>query len=230
MSYATVADLRAYLKNLPAGSDVLVPATDDDPAVTVDDLLAAILGRATSIVDGALLAQDIGPFADYPEAPSDQVVYGYGGLTLLLPPHLIGSVTAVKWYDQPIPASAWRETATGQISWDTVTGAWGFAPAGWGPGPYDAPPGWGGPARGGRVHYTVTAQWGFGPAPGSIVQITLEVAVNIWRLKDQGLWQQTLGIEGTQGTLRYLGGLSTQQQKIIEALAGLPTLASPIIV
>jgi hypothetical protein len=74
--------------------------------------------------------------------------------------------------------------------------------------------GWGG------YRYQVTAKWGYGPPPGSIVQLILELAVNIWRQKDQGLFQvmqgvDTLGNNVGGGYVKYVGGLNATQARIV---------------
>jgi len=76
MAYATVADLRAYLPQIESGA-------------AMDALLAAILDRATAIVDG-----EIGhAWSSATEAA--QVVYGDGTPTLVLPAPVAGQVTSI---------------------------------------------------------------------------------------------------------------------------------------
>ena len=76
-----------------------------------------------------------------------------------------------------------------------------------------------GRTAGAGVRYAVTAQFGYGPAPASIVELILELAVNIWRQRDQGLFQAGQGSTGEQhgrgGFLKYVGGLNGDQRRIV---------------
>lgn len=77
MPYATLADLRAYLPQLPAD-------------ITTDTLLTALLTRATDAVI-AVLGFD---FAGY--ATSEELVRGSNSPYLPLPAHRLGSVDGVE--------------------------------------------------------------------------------------------------------------------------------------
>jgi len=78
--------------------------------------------------------------------------------------------------------------------------------------------GWGGAVWGDLPRYRVTAVWGYGPTPpDSVVQLTLELAVNIWRSRDKGGFTEIVGVEGSGG-IRQIAGLNTQQQMILESL------------
>jgi hypothetical protein len=46
--------------------------------------------------------------------------------------------------------------------------------------------------------------------------VCLELAVNIWRGKDRGMWTETIGVDG-EGGLRFTGGMTSQQRSILRA-------------
>lgn len=76
------------------------------------------------------------------------------------------------------------------------------------------PNGWGG------YRYSVTAKFGYGPPPGSVTELILELAANVWRQKDQGLFQTSSGVDTLNnstggGFIKYVGGLNADQRKII---------------
>jgi hypothetical protein len=68
------------------------------------------------------------------------------------------------------------------------------------------------------MRYRVTARWGYGPVPAEIEQVTLELAVNIWRSKDKGGFTEMVGVEG-QGGIRAVAHLTRGQQAVLEAWA-----------
>ena len=79
------------------------------------------------------------------------------------------------------------------------------------------PAGWGG------ARYEVTAKWGYGAAPGALVQVILELAVNTWRSKDQGSFQTSSGVDTLNnstggGFIKYIGGLNASQLAIIRSI------------
>jgi hypothetical protein len=187
MSYATVEELRAYLTQ--------VNTTTADTT-----LLQAVLDRATDIIDKALGFS----FAAYPAA-SAKVIAHAGGSTLNLPAHQVGTVTVVADNSgSTVLSTTYAEDATGDLYFTTNNYPYGTSLQGlplWSPG-----------------RYTVTAVWGYGPTPPeSIVQVCLEVAVNIWRGKDRGMWTEVVGVEGSGG-LRFTGGLTNQQRSILAAV------------
>ena len=52
------------------------------------------------------------------------------------------------------------------------------------------------------------------------MEICLELAVNIWRQKGQGLFQQIQGVDVVGnavggGSLKYVGGLNAEQRKTV---------------
>jgi hypothetical protein len=68
--------------------------------------------------------------------------------------------------------------------------------------------------------YRVTASWGYGDPPPALVEVTLEVAVNIWRSKDKGLFSDVIGVETGPGggAVGYQGALTNQQKMVIKGI------------
>jgi hypothetical protein len=193
--YATVDQLRAYIPQLP--TEAATPGTEE--------LLNNVLIRATSIIDAAL-AQALGVssfgFAAYGTA-STKLVNGYGGEYLTLPAHEAGSVTLIEYLSSVSPSvyttldtDYWSEEEDGRI----------YYPSG-------QMYGWFGSNR-----YRVTAKWGYGPVPAAIEEITLELAVNIWRSKTKGSFTEVIGVEGA-GAVRVDAGLTKAQQAVIKNVA-----------
>jgi hypothetical protein len=62
----------------------------------------------------------------------------------------------------------------------------------------------------------VTAVWGYGPTPpDAIEQLTLELAVNVWRSRDKGGFTEMVGVDGS-GAVRQVAGLNAQQRMVLE--------------
>lgn len=191
MAYATVADIRKYLDQV-------------QNSTAKDDLLTDILERATSVIDGALGFS----FAGY--TAGQRRVRSENGPLLLLPPHELGSVTEVAdLSSNVVDAASYEETEGGNLEllltdtlFSSVTFHWHWST--------QAPrqPVWS------YGVYLVTANWGYGPAPESIVQLCLELAVNIWRSKDKGLFTESIGVDGSS-RISYIGGLNSMQKQIV---------------
>jgi hypothetical protein len=115
---------------------------------------------------------------------------------LPLPPHQAGSVTLVEYQSASNPAAY----TTVADQW-LAEGAALYRAGGWG-----------------RERYRVTAVWGYGPVPAAVEEVTLEVAVNLWRSRDKGGFTETIGVDG-QGGIRVVSGLTKQQQAILERVA-----------
>lgn len=164
------------------------------PGTEHDATLTDICARATSIVNGALGFV----YADY--TAGTRRVRAYSSDWLFLPPYEPGSVTSVLWGTYTVPTSDYEEDSEQRALVRTNTG-FGLLPLG----------SWG------TATYTVTANWGYGPPPESIVEVTLEVAVNIWRSKERGGFTELVGTEGGGATVRAIQGLNKQQQAMIEA-------------
>ena len=71
--------------------------------------------------------------------------------------------------------------------------------------------------------YRVTAKWGYGTPPAALVEVALQVAVNLWRSKDRGLYTDVIGVEAGPGggtVVGYQGALTNQQKLVIAAIRG----------
>lgn len=163
------------------------------PSVTVAPALDAILGdvleRAEAIVEDALAPV---VFASYGTATSIDVLSQAQPSVYLKPPiHQAGSITAVKTIPRPGAPIADEDDV------DEWTQRDGYLILGsmWA----------------GRQWYRITAVFGYGPAPAAAQQLALEVAVNIWRSKDRGLYSEIQGAEDG-GSVRYIGGLTATQR------------------
>jgi len=52
------------------------------------------------------------------------------------------------------------------------------------------------------------------PVPPSLEQVTLELAVNMWRSRDRGGWAVSSGVDG-EGALQYTGVLTDKQMRLL---------------
>lgn len=182
MAYATVEELKRYLEQIK-----------EDVTLDTLTLLQEVLDRATSIIDGEL------GFSFDGYTPGTRTVYGWDTDTLWLPPHEVGSVTAVATAPGGTAITGWVESSDGRVYRESYYNPESDLILSWG-----------------RSRYAVTANWGYGDPPASITQVCLELAVNMWRARDKGLWTDVIGVEGAGG-IRYIGGLTNQQRGIIEA-------------
>jgi hypothetical protein len=189
MAYATVDQLRAYLKQ--AG---LTAANDD--------LFEDILDRATAIIDGEL------GYSFDTAAAGTEVVRGDG--TDYLKPSaftVVTGVTAPTGYTVPDyivkdgHLVVTRDGITG--SWYAREGLYAYTLAypyagGWQPG----------------VPYTVAGTFGYSAVPADIVEATLEIAIRIWRAKDAA-FSDVVGVEGG-GAVGYNGSLPAMVKRILD--------------
>lgn len=165
---------------------------DDDAATTA--LLQACLDRGRSLIDQALGWSFFDAGADWPAA-STRFVQAEDSQWLRLPPYREGSITRLTVVDDDTEIDDFEE------DWDAGRG-YLWREAGWA----------------GR-RYAATAVYGYGPAPDAIVQLNLEVAVNLWRTRTKGAFAEVQGAEGGgQIQIRYIGGLTRQQQAVIDAV------------
>ncbi len=114
MAYATVAQIRAYLPQVPTTGETTTLLGDLLERVT--DGVAAVMGFR---------------FEGYAAADS-RVVWGNGSVYLLVPPHAPLSITAV--------VSADGDVVSG---WEYYGRTWLFLPDGWGTGQYRVTAQWG---------------------------------------------------------------------------------------
>jgi hypothetical protein len=70
-----------------------------------------------------------------------------------------------------------------------------------------------------RRWYRVSAIWGYGAVPSEIVEVTLEVAVNIWQGRSAMSWSGELGATGG-GAMPYRRALTWAQRAIIDRVKG----------
>jgi hypothetical protein len=193
-SYATVADLREYLKQVGTESDPKAPTTDDS--------LQRLLNRAAGICDDAAVGLGF-HWTAYADTASERLVPGYHGEFLPLPPHEPGSVTQVTLLGTPLQAAEWTITPDGSLR-RVYTLGW------WDPRPREAWT-WGG------AYWGVTAKWGHGPVPDSLVEANLEIAVNIWRSKDAGRFTNVVGA-ADGGAVGYEGAVPPSVKSVLQGL------------
>ena len=174
-----------------------LPQAPDDSET--DALIADVLERATALVDGALGIRFFDKGVAWPAAAA-VTVFSESSVWLKLPAYQEGSITLLTEVGGTTALTDWEEQ--------------------WGSGRYYLwrESGWGG----GR--YRVTAKWGYGPAPANVVEVVLECAVNLWRMRDRGMYQEVQTGPGNAGTgggqvtaLRFIGGLTSQQRAILTA-------------
>lgn len=159
-----------------------------------DTLLQAALDRAESIIDEALGFS----FAAYGSSATAKDIQAPGnvGCWLELPYYKASSITSVYEVDgrgltgeQTTAITQYKEETDQRLYYD-----YGWSPGTW---------------------YRVTAIWGYGAAPNSIVEVELELAVNIWRGKDRGMFSDVIGAEGG-GAVGYARALTNQQKMILD--------------
>jgi len=189
--YASTTQMRAYLSQVPAG-------------VAVDALLQECLDRASAAVDGELGFS----FAGYASTAGARTFSSRGGRLLHLPYHESGSLTALSLtYEEsgrpetPVQVDVTLPTAIAFSVYtaeaDDHTYLW--RATGWPSG-----------------RYSGTAKWGYGSAPADIVQVTLELAINLWLAKDGGQFSDVVGIEGG-GAVGYNRAWTNRQRMILAA-------------
>jgi hypothetical protein len=199
MAEPTRTDLYQYLVQLQVNA-------------TNDSLLDKCLARAKGLVNAYMRtrlkrAWTVG-WADW-AAASSKIVFAPGGDTLYLYPHQVGSVSLVQQSGITIVPQAYYEDPFSGDVYLIAQNPW-FAADHRYPGYAD----WG------RGPYSVTAIWGYGPMPDEVAQVELELAVNIWRGRDRGMWTDMINGAGGQ-YIKYTGGLTKQQEMVLESIADL---------
>jgi len=191
---------------LTASAASLTPASTITIAPASDTVLQQCLDRATDIVRSALRSLLADPTFDYAAygAASTKIVKAYDSHYLSIPAYQAGSVTLVEYQSGSYPSTYTTLTAD---QWEAQADGRLYRASGWGGG-Y-----WGDLPR-----YRMTAVWGWGPTPpDSVVEVTVEAAVNIWRSRDKGGFIETVGADGA-GAVRVVTGLTKQQQLTLETL------------
>ncbi len=164
---------------------------------TNDTLLASILDRATAIVNGALGFS----FAEYGLTPTTRDVRASGGQYLEAPAYKAGSITLIQEVSARGTSYEVLETVTDWLAEETCRPWIVYRDDGW----------WL------YQWYRITAIWGYGPAPDEIVEVTLEVAANIWTGKDGNSFSSDIGVQG-QGSVSFSRALTWAQRSVIEAV------------
>ena len=150
-----------------------------------ETLLEAILARSTSMIDGALGFSFLG----YDAVATLRTVLADGTNYLTLPPHESGSVTIVGYGGTTYTDYAQR-VVHGRGTLYRAYGWW-------------------------RDYVDVTAKWGYGLPPASIVEVCLELAVNIWRSKDRGMFTDVIGVEGSGAVFIPSRMFTATQQDVV---------------
>lgn len=157
-------------------------------------LLQDCLDRGRSLIDVALGWSYLDAGASWPAA-SVKAVQAEDSQWLRLPPYREGSIALLTVAGDSAAITDYTE------DWDAGRGYLWRAD------------GWAG------RRYAVTAVYGAGPAPDAVAQLNLEVAVNLWRTRTKGAFAEVLGAEGGgRVTIRYVGGLTREQQQTLAAL------------
>ncbi len=199
MPYASLAQLREYLPQLPASS-------------TTDAVLTSILDRVSALLD--LELAKAGVVFETP-AVGTRTVYGDGTSYLQPPVFVAGSVTGVT-------------TLTGYAVPDyiqedgylIVVDEEGRKRTNLYPTPFYVHPDYGGYRWQRGVPYTVAATFGAGAMPAivstALTEACLELAVRTWRAKDAG-FSDVVGVEGT-GEITIDRSYPLLVKKIIETV------------
>lgn len=190
-SYATLAQIRQYLPSVAAGA-------------SIDAVLQLALDNATDMIRSHMRSLLPDPAFDYTAfgAADTRIVLGYDGQYLRLPPHEAGSVSLVEWMIGSNPA-AYTPIAD---QWIEESG-YLYRAIGWGATS----------TYGGRPRYRITAVWGYGAAaPAAIQEVTLQLAVNIYRASDKGGFVEAITTDGS-GTMSQVAGLTATQKQALSA-------------
>jgi hypothetical protein len=173
------------------------------PSVTLasaaDALLQDCLDRATSTIRNAMRSLLADPAFDYSAygAASTKIVLGTANEYLTLPAYQLTSATLVEYQSGTNPSSY---TALAADQWEAGADGRLYRAGGWS----------------NSARYRVTAVWGYGPTPpDAIEQLTLELAVNVWRSRDKGGFTEMVGVDGS-GAIRQIAGLNAQQRMVLE--------------
>jgi hypothetical protein len=173
------------------------------PSVTLasaaDALLQDCLDRATSTIRNAMRSLLADPTFDYTAygAAATKIVIGTTNEYLTLPAYQLSSATLVEYQSGSNPSSY---TTLDANQWEAGADGRLYRAGGWS----------------NSARYRVTAVWGYGPTPpDAIEQLTLELAVNVWRSRDKGGFTEMVGVDGS-GAIRQIAGLNAQQRMVLE--------------
>lgn len=170
-----------------------------EAGVPMDGRLTNILTRAEAIVTEALGFSFFADGTDWGDITATaKRVRSEKSVYLKLPPYLYGSITSL------VTISGTTASTTEITDYEETESKFNlYRDSGWA-----------------GQRYQVTAKYGYGPAPASIVQLILEIAVNVWRGRDQGSFQTSQGVDTLQnavggGYIKYVGGLNADQRRIV---------------
>lgn len=189
-SYATIVEFRLYAPSVPSGTDTTIQLC---------------LDNATAIVRSAMRSMLADPAFDYTAyaAASTAIVLGYDVYYLRLPAYQLGSITLVEYQSASNPSAYSTIEAT---QWEAQADGRLYRASGWGYSSY-----------GDHPRYRITAVWGYGPTPpGAIKEVTLQLAVNIYRSSDKGGFVEAITSDGS-GTMSQVGHLTRLQRQTLEA-------------
>lgn len=203
----TPADMRLYLDQLTP------PLYEGDP----DTLLNMLCDRAESTVNEALGFA----FGPYPVNATVQVIYGSGTPWLALYPHEAGSVTLVTHEASTSAIEGWAEDTDGNLY---LTGASPFGSYGTMNGYSQYVSNWL------RQRYSVTAKWGYGPAPDSLKEVAVEVAINLWKEREKGMYSDVIGVDGGGAVaVGYRRAFTNRQMYVINAVKRRYLASGPLL-
>jgi hypothetical protein len=184
-SYATVADFRAIMTQVPAGA-------------TVDALIQDYLDRATKKIDGEL-GFSFTPFGAV--ATDRDFLQRTASQYLTLPAYLTGSITHVyELSGKGTPGESTTEVLATEYDVLDEGAAQGerlYRDAGW-------RAGW----------YRATCIWGYGPAPDDIVQVCVEKAINLFIGGQGGQFSDVVGVDGG-GAVGYNRAWTNDQRSVL---------------
>jgi hypothetical protein len=69
--------------------------------------------------------------------------------------------------------------------------------------------------------YTITADFGYGLPPPEIVEVTRQLAINIWFGRQRGLFSDVIGVETSPGgaaVVGYQGAMTNQQRMVVSGV------------
>lgn len=164
-------------------------------STTTDVLLGELLERATRLVEGELTFE-YAPW-DGAATAKDFHVRVVESQYLQLPDYQAGTLASI--YEVTAKGTTYEDTEeVTATAYDILDDGRLFRYEGW-------PSGW----------YRATAVWGVGPAPSSVVQVVLEIAVNLWRGRDRGMFSDVIGVDGG-GAVGYARSLTNQQRMVLQ--------------
>lgn len=193
--YVTFVDIAPYLDQV----DMADPDTQN--------FINTLGVRATAQIDRKLEFS----FQGYAEA-APKVAFGTGSPWLKIQPHKAGTVaTVTPETDTTTVLTGWVEDEDGSLFLSSPE-LMLLYPYFYLKNPYSYEPGWA--AR----RFLVTAQYGYGDPPEDIKEVAVELAVNMWKEKDRGMFSNAIGVQGDGGQMLvgYQGAFTARQKMVIQ--------------